>query len=133
MAFNSTNSTLSFRADVTAEEGSVNGQNIFITVPSEISNYNNVTDGNVTILVYLFVDGSHNGYIQTATESGNRLGFYLYEGNHMVNLAVLDPVQTVPEMSPLALEVILASLFIEALLVAKLYVRVKQRRLEKML
>jgi hypothetical protein len=88
------------------------GTNVQITLPSVFSNFNNVSDK--PILVYLFVDGSHNGYIQTPRGSVNELGFCVYEGSHRVSLQILDP-PLVPEMSMPILELICASLFLEAL------------------
>ena len=131
VTFNSTISELSFRAEVSAEQGSVDGQNIQIVVPSEIKNFEIFNEK--PMLVFVYVDGKGNGYTITPTENGNVLGFYLYEGNHTVSLDItLDP-PSIPELSMPILDLILASLFIEALLAAKLYVKLKQRKLARVL
>lgn len=105
--YNATISELSFRADVTAEEGSVSGQNIAITVPEGFCNGNTVN--NETLLVFVKVDGKDNGY---SRNGNNTLGFYLYQGSHYVTLTILadPPVATVPEFSSLQLFLMLFGL-----------------------
>ena len=91
VTFNASISELSFHAEVSAEEGSVSGQNIAITVPESIIN-------NQTLLIYIYVDGKANGY---SANGNSTLGFYLYQGSHTVNLDILmdPPAATVPEFS----------------------------------
>lgn len=103
MTFNSTISELSFLANVTAEEGTVQGQNINITMPTSFAN--GALYQNETILVYISVDGQGNGFTLNQENDSCVLGFYLYEGNHTVSLDIyLDPpIAVTVDESPLIL------------------------------
>jgi len=123
--FNASISELSFFANVSAED-EVSGQNINITMPTTF--INGAAYGNETIITYICIDGKGNGYTLTQTNDSCVLSFYLYEGTHTVSLDIcLDPpVSTLPELSPIGFQVVLAALF--TLFAARLGFERRKRR-----
>jgi hypothetical protein len=88
LAFNTSISELTFQADMSPYDASVSGTNTNVTLPVSIV-------ANSTLVLNVNVDGKGNGYMLFEPST---LGFYLYEGSHMVtvDIGIVDP-SSLPE------------------------------------
>jgi hypothetical protein len=101
VAYDASISELSFTAVVTGAEGTVQGTNIQVAVPSDVYN-------NQSLVINNRIDGKNNGYT-TLGSSGDStiLGWFLSAGSHTVTVDIgVDP-PPVPEFSVLMLTLFL--------------------------